>query len=96
MITKSYTPTGAISKYDLFWVPPLPQFNCTTQEWRHDWLAKWKDHVTNANQSDVDMEKSQGSLRYHPVEGTHFTILRPENVEVFQKALNAALTARGV
>jgi thioesterase domain-containing protein len=96
MITKSYTPTGAISKYDLFWVPPLPQFNCTTQEWRHDWLAKWKNHVTNANQSDVDMEKSQGSLRYHPVEGTHFTILRPENVEVFQKALNAALTARGV
>jgi thioesterase domain-containing protein len=94
--TRAYTPTGTISKYDLFWVPPLPQFNCTDKSWRYDELSKWKDYVTGATQSDVDMEESQGTLRYHAVEGTHFTILRPENVEVFQKALNAALTARGV
>jgi thioesterase domain-containing protein len=95
-ITRSYVPTGSISKYDLFWVPPLPQYNCTDQEWRHDWLTKWKNHVTGAKQSDVDMEDSEGPLRYHRVEGTHFTILRPENIEVFQKALNAALLSRGV
>jgi thioesterase domain-containing protein len=95
-ITRSYVPTGSISKYDLFWVPPLPQYNCTDQEWRHDWLTKWKEHVADAKQSDVDEEDSQGSLRYHRVEGTHFTILRPENIEVFQTALNAALTSRGV
>jgi hypothetical protein len=52
--------------------------------------------VTGAKQSDVDMEDSEGPLRYHRVEGTHFTILRPENIEVFQKALNAALISRGV
>jgi thioesterase domain-containing protein len=95
-ITRSYVPTGSVSKYDLFWVPPLPQYNCTAQEWRHDWLAKWKNYVTNAKQSDVENEESEGPLRYHPVDGTHFTILRPENIEVFQKALNSALRARGV
>lgn len=95
-ITRSYVPTGSVSKYDVFWVPPLPQYNCTDQEWRHDWLAKWKNHVTGAEQKDVDIEDSEGTLRYHRVEGTHFTILRPENVEVFQKALNAAFKLRGV
>jgi thioesterase domain-containing protein len=95
-ITTSYVPTGSVSKYDLFWVPPLSQYNCTDQEWRHDWLTTWKDHVTNANQRDVDEEESQGALRYHRVEGTHFTILRPENIEVFQRALNTALSLRGV
>lgn len=95
-ITRSYVPTGSVSKYDLFWVPPLPHYNCSDDEWRHDWLAKWKNHVVGASQSDVDDENSQGPLRYHRVEGTHFTILRPENIEVFQKALNAALKARGV
>ncbi|KAH4718502.1 hypothetical protein HBH78_027030 [Parastagonospora nodorum] len=95
-ITRTYKPRGSVSKYDIFWVPPLPQYNCTEQQWRSDWLAKWKDHVTAAQQSDVDNEESEGPLRYHPVEGTHFTILRPENIEVFQKALNAALQARGV
>jgi thioesterase domain-containing protein len=95
-ITRSYVPTGLVSKYDLFWVPPLPQYNCTTQEWRHDWLAEWKEYVTNAKQSDVDSEESEGPLRYHRVEGTHFTILRPENIDCFQKALNSALQARGV
>ncbi|KAH7087506.1 putative non-ribosomal peptide synthase-like protein [Paraphoma chrysanthemicola] len=95
-ITRSYVPTGSISKYDLFWVPPLPQYGCTDQEWRHDWLAKWKKHVRGASQDDVDVEDSKGSLRYHQVDGTHFTILRQENIEVFQKALNAALLSRGV
>lgn len=95
-ITRTYKPSGSVSKYDLFWVPPLPQYNCTEQQWRCDWLAKWKDHVTGAQQSDVEKEESEGPLRYHPVEGTHFTILRPENIEVFQKALNSALQARGV
>ncbi|KAJ8114485.1 hypothetical protein OPT61_g3649 [Boeremia exigua] len=89
-ITRSYVPTGSVSKYDLFWVPPLPHYSCTDEEWRHDWLAKWKNHVTGASQKDVDVEKSEGPLRYHRVNGTHFTILRLENVEVFQRALNAA------
>lgn len=95
-ITRSYTPTGSISKYDLFWVPPLPHYNCTDEEWRHDWLAKWKYHVSGACQNDVDVEKSQGPLRYHRVQGTHFTILRPENVDVFQQALNEAFKSRGL
>ena len=95
-ITRSYVPTGSVSKYDLFWVPPLPHYNCTDQEWRHDWLAKWKNHVLGAKQSDADVEQSQGPLRYHRVEGTHFTILRPENVDVFQKALNKALESREI
>ncbi|KAL1628682.1 putative NRPS-like protein biosynthetic cluster [Neofusicoccum ribis] len=95
-ITRTYVPTGTVSKYDIFWVPPLPQYKCTDEEWRHDWLAKWKSHVTGAKQSDVDQEDSEGMLRYHRVEGTHFTILRPENIEVFQRALNRALELRGV
>ncbi|UPX15130.1 uncharacterized protein EKO05_0005589 [Ascochyta rabiei] len=95
-ITRSYVPTGSISKYDIFWVPPLPQYECTDQEWRHDWLSTWKNHIIGAKQSDVDKEDSQGPLRYHRVEGTHFTILRPENIEVFQQTLNKALESRGL
>lgn len=95
-ITQAYVPTGSVSKYDLFWVSPLPQYECTDQEWRHDWLGKWKNHVVGASQKDVDEEDSQGPLRYHRVQGTHFTILRPENVEVFQHALNEAFKIRGV
>ncbi|EKG14140.1 AMP-dependent synthetase/ligase [Macrophomina phaseolina MS6] len=94
-ITRSYVPSGKVSKYDLFWVPPLPQYKCSDEQWRHDWLGKWKNHVTGAQQGDVDAEHSKGPLRYHRVEGTHFTILRPENIEVFQIALNKALEARG-
>ncbi|KAJ4993372.1 nonribosomal peptide synthetase [Stagonosporopsis vannaccii] len=95
-ITRSYIPTGTVSKYDLFWVPPLPHYNCSDEEWRHDWLAKWKNHVSGACQGDVDTEQSEGPLRYHRVQGTHFTILRQENVDVFQHALNEAFKARGV
>lgn len=95
-ITRSYVPRGKVSKYDLFWVPPLPQYKCSDEQWRHDWLAKWKHHVTDANQGDVDEEDSTGMLRYHRVQGTHFTILRPENIDVFQTALNKALESRGV
>lgn len=95
-ITRSYVPTGSVSKYDLFWVPPLPHYKCSDEEWRHDWLAKWKNHVAGASQDDVDVEKSEGPLRYHRVQGTHFTILRQENVEVFQHALNEAFKTRGV
>lgn len=95
-ITRVYKPTGQVSKFDIFWVPPLPQYKCTDQEWRHDWLCEWKDVVEGASQKDVDADDSKGPLRYHRVEGTHFTILRPENIEVFQKALNRALEARNV
>ncbi|KAL1650009.1 putative NRPS-like protein biosynthetic cluster [Diplodia intermedia] len=95
-ITRSYVPSGKLSKYDLFWVPPLPQYKCSDEQWRHDWLAKWKNHVTGARQSDVDSEGSEGPLRYHRVQGTHFTILRPENIDTFQVALNKAMESRGV
>lgn len=95
-ITRTYTPKGRVSKYDIFWVPPLPQYKCSDEQWRHDWLAKWKNHVTGAKQVDVDRDDSEGTLRYHGVQGTHFTILRPENIDVFQKALNKALELRGV
>ncbi|KAL1621265.1 putative NRPS-like protein biosynthetic cluster [Diplodia seriata] len=95
-ITRSYVPSGQLSKYDLFWVPPLPQYKCSDEQWRHDWLAKWKNHVTGARQSDVDSEGSEGPLRYHRVQGTHFTILRPENIDTFQVALNKAMESRGV
>ncbi|KAH9878812.1 hypothetical protein IAQ61_002086 [Plenodomus lingam] len=95
-ITRSYVPTGLVSKYDVFWVPPLPQYECTDHEWRHDWLATWKSHVAGAGQIDVDHEDSQGPLRYHAVQGTHFTILRQENIDVFQQALNKALELRGL
>ncbi|OJD29307.1 peptide synthetase [Diplodia corticola] len=95
-ITRSYVPRGQVSKYDLFWVPPLPQYKCSDEEWRHDWLSKWKTHVTGAEQRDVDVEDSEGPLRYHRVQGTHFTILRPENIDIFQVALNKAMGLRGV
>jgi thioesterase domain-containing protein len=95
-ITRTYVPSGKVSKYDLYWVPPLPHYNCSDEEWRSDWLAKWKNHVVGAEQKDVDVEDSEGSLRYHRVEGTHFTILRQENIEVFQRALNKSFEERGV
>ncbi|KAF2137182.1 uncharacterized protein K452DRAFT_258153 [Aplosporella prunicola CBS 121167] len=94
-ITKSYEPQGKVSKFDIFWVPPLPQYNCSDEQWRYNWLAGWKNHVAGSTQADIDVEDSEGPLRYHRVEGSHFTILRPENIEVFQKALNTALELRG-
>jgi hypothetical protein len=82
-ISDEYKPEGVISKYDLFWAPPAPLFGCTLEQWHDEFLGAWKNHVKEP-------------FKEHKVEGNHFSILQGENIDCFQKALNGALTARGI
>jgi hypothetical protein len=79
-----YVPTGSVSKFDVFWVPPMEALNTTTEEWRGKFLGEWDTF-------------SKSKVRYKEVIGNHLNLMQgEENVEVFQKALNEAMAARGL
>lgn len=94
-IARAYEPTGQISTFDCFWVPPCQGiFDVAEDEWFHSWLGVWSRFVSEeAGESAGGHEKA---LRFHRVNGNHYTVLRPENVVTFQETLKAALVARGI
>ncbi len=82
-VVNDYYPEGQISKFDIFCVSPLPRFGFSYQYWVDEVLGEWNLYCATP-------------VVFHPVDGHHFSILRPEHIECFQQALNGALIARGV
>ena len=77
-----YEPSGWIRGMDVFFCHPLRIAAPNKQEWREKHLSHWQDFA--------------GDVRWHEVDGAHYTMLAPEYVMTFQRRLKGALEARGL
>lgn len=77
-----YDPSGSVSSMDVFYCQPLKSVAKTRQEYRETKLNRWVDFV-------------RGDVRFHEVDGEHYTMIGPDYVSKFQQTLKQALAARG-
>ena len=82
-IAKEYEPKGRVALMDVFYAIPLAAVAQSKKEWVEGPLSKWQDFVKEAP-------------RYHEVDGAHYTMISPENVQRFAKKLKLVLQARGM
>ena len=80
---RDYEPGGEVSSMDIFYAIPLAIAAKSKDDWRYNHLAKWQDFVGS-------------ELRFHEVDGAHYTMMGPEHVFSFQKHLKNALKERGL
>lgn len=78
-----YEPEGSVANMDVFVADPLSHVAKNREDWIQNRLAAWKSFV----RSDV---------RFHQVEGAHYTMLNPEYVVNFAKTLRKVLRGRGL
>ncbi|KAJ6164414.1 acetyl-CoA synthetase-like protein [Penicillium chermesinum] len=78
-----YEPSGSVASLDCFYCIPLQAVAASKQQWLDDHLRKWRDF-------------SRSEVRFHDVDGAHYTMLSPEHVASFHKSLCHALEARGL
>ncbi|KAI1205183.1 acetyl-CoA synthetase-like protein [Annulohypoxylon truncatum] len=78
-----YEPEGSVAKMDVFVADPLSHVAKNREDWIQNRLMAWKSFV----RSDV---------RFHHVEGAHYTMLNPEYVVNFAKTLRKVLRERGL
>lgn len=82
-MARDYDPSGTVASIDIFCAIPLAAVSRTREDWVANHLSKWKDF-------------SASEPRLHDVQGSHYSMLGPENVISFQKLLKKALSARGI
>lgn len=82
-IAKEYEPKGSVACMDVFYAIPLAAVARSKKEWVEGPLSKWRDFVKEAP-------------RYHEVDGAHYTMISPENVQRFAKKLRLVLQARSL
>ena len=82
-IARDYEPEGKVSGMDVFYATPLAAVARSKREWLEGHLGKWSEFV-------------ETEVRFHEVEGAHYTMVSPEHVFTFQKTLRAAMMARGL
>ncbi|KAI9885439.1 MAG: putative NRPS-like protein biosynthetic cluster [Watsoniomyces obsoletus] len=80
---RTYEPSGSVANMDVFYAIPLAAVAKNKQDWRDNYLSKWKDFVRN-------------EPRYHDVDGAHYTMIAPEHVLSFQEKLKGVLRDRGL
>lgn len=78
-----YEPSGSVSNMDVFYCQPLKVVARTREEYRNTKLNHWADFVRE-------------EVRFHEVDGEHYTMIGPDHVHTFQQALKRALAARGL
>ncbi|RAK79650.1 thioesterase domain-containing protein [Aspergillus fijiensis CBS 313.89] len=78
-----YYPTGSVTSTDVFYCQPLKVVARTREEYRNTKLNHWVNFVRE-------------DVRYHEVDGEHYTMVGPEHVARFQLTLKKALVARGL
>ncbi|KAH8746390.1 hypothetical protein F5883DRAFT_438045 [Diaporthe sp. PMI_573] len=81
-----YEPSGTVQTMDVFVAEPLSHVAKSREEWVNGRLAAWKDFVFG------------GNLRFHHVQGGHYTMLNPKYVDVsaFAEKLQKLLEDRGL
>ncbi|KAK3172674.1 putative NRPS-like protein biosynthetic cluster [Lepraria neglecta] len=82
---KAFQPSGKVGCMDVFVAGPWKGgFEIESRgEWRGKWLEPWS-------------EFARSEVRFHDVEGEHYTMMDKEHVHGFQKKLKAALAGRGI
>ncbi|KAL9003649.1 MAG: hypothetical protein Q9188_003493 [Gyalolechia gomerana] len=78
-----YDPSGSVNNMDVFYCQPLKVVARTRQEYRETKLNLWSDFVRE-------------DVRFHEVDGEHYTMIGAEHVPKFQQSLKRALAARGL
>ena len=83
-IGSEYDPSGSVLQVDVFYCQPPPKDVARTrEEYRRTKLNHWADFV-------------RGEVKFHEVDGEHYTMIGPDQVPKFQQTLKEALTARGL
>ncbi|KAL3424904.1 nonribosomal peptide synthetase [Phlyctema vagabunda] len=80
---QNYEPEGKAELMDVFYAIPLVAVASNKHEWRENHLNKWAEFV-------------ETPVRFHEVDGAHYTMISPENVLSFQRTLRLALERRGL
>ncbi|KAM4056185.1 AMP-binding enzyme [Hirsutella rhossiliensis] len=78
-----YEPHGEVGAMDVFHAAPLRAAAKSREDWMENHLRKWADFC-------------RAEPRFHEVQGAHYTMIGPDHVASFSKALKAALSSRGV
>ena len=78
-----YEPSGLVTKMDVFFCDPLKVVASSREEYYTEHLQRWTDFCRQQPQ-------------FHPVAGSHYTMLSPENIQGFQSELKRVLQLRGV
>ncbi|KAL9036760.1 MAG: hypothetical protein Q9180_004109 [Flavoplaca navasiana] len=78
-----YEPSGSVECMDVFYCQPLKVVARTRKEYRETKLNRWTDFV-------------RSEVRFHEVDGEHYSMIGPEHVFTFQQTLRKALVARGL
>lgn len=78
-----YDPSGSVSHMDVFYCQPLKVVARTREEYRDTKLNHWAEFVRD-------------DVRFHEVDGEHYTMIGPDHVPTFQQTLKKALAARGL
>ena len=78
-----YDPSGTVSHMDIFYCQPLKIVARTREEYRTTKLIHWAEFVRN-------------DVKFHEVDGEHYTMIGPDHVPKFQQTLKKALAARGL
>ncbi|KAJ5200005.1 Thioesterase [Penicillium cf. griseofulvum] len=82
-IGRNYDPSGTVSCMDVFFCDPLRGVAASREEYRYTQLNRWEEFVSN-------------DLKFHEVDGQHYTMISPERVPRFQQKLKDVLSARGL
>jgi thioesterase domain-containing protein len=93
VIAHDYDPSGTVNTMDVFYAIPLAAVAENKLDWMDNHLIKWKEFVRGEGEVWSQQKKGDG-VRFHEVEGAHYTMLGPENVHSFQKKLRAVLKER--
>ena len=78
-----YEPLGSVAQMDVFYCTPLVAVAASRKQWLEEHLTKWGNFV-------------RGDVKFHEVDGEHYTMINKEHVFDFQKILKRVLRSRGL
>ncbi|KAK0614956.1 hypothetical protein B0T17DRAFT_540691 [Bombardia bombarda] len=78
-----YEPSGSVKHMDIFVADPLSHVAKDREDWIETRLSAWKDFAREG-------------VRFHDVQGAHYTMLNPEYVINFAETLRTVLKGRGL
>lgn len=82
IIARDYEPAGRVPALEVFYAEPIAAVAGSIEEWRNQRLSCWTGFVDD--------------VKFHRVDGHHYTLMAPEHVGSFARVLSSRLDARGL